>query len=213
MWWIIKNSAAEGPGLLLDELRSRNLDFRILSLPDGDELPPLSKVDGAIILGGPMNVDEVDLYPYLASEKEWVRDVIASGKPLLGLCLGGQMIARALEAEVRANTKPEIGFFPVKLTKSGTLDPLLQNLPSEFPIFHWHGDRFEIPNGCENLAASDLCDHQAFRAGRRAYALQFHPEVTRDIIDEWRTSSEIDIAQLPQAHAAAATIFRNFFNL
>ncbi len=121
-----------------------------------------------------MNVDEHDLHPWLVREKQFIRRVIDRGVPLLGVCLGGQLIATVLGGQVTKNRQKEIGWFPVTLTSEAAASPLFARFPQQVPAFHWHGDTFSIPPGAVRLAASDGCDNQAFQYGRNVVALQFH---------------------------------------
>ncbi|MBI1978393.1 MAG: glutamine amidotransferase [Candidatus Omnitrophica bacterium] len=141
--------------------------------------------DFIIAMGGPMNVDEIDRYPFLKEEREFIKQAIGLGKPVLGVCLGAQMIARALDARVYAGPKKEIGWYPLHLSKEATEDPVFQHLEAKPTVFQWHGDTFDLPKGAVPLAASDLYPNQAFRFGTSVYALQFHVEVTAEMIQDW----------------------------
>lgn len=195
-WWVIKHVAGEGPGLLAEELDRRHLQHRTVEFSQAHTLPAIEDVAGAIVLGGPMNVDETGRFPFLAAEREWLATLLDTSTPVLGICLGSQMMARARGAVVRPNGKKEIGYYPIRLTGEGRRDPLFAGLPDEFETFHWHGDRFEIPSGSANLATSEICDRQAFRVGERAYALQFHPEITATMIRSWVAKGEEELREV-----------------
>ena len=140
----------------------------------GQPLPEPDAIDWLVVMGGPMNVDEHDLYPWLAGEKEFIRRAIDRGIRVLGVCLGGQLISTVLGGRVTRNRQKEIGWFPVTLTEAAAASPIFCRLPRQAPAFHWHGDTFSIPPGAVHLARSEGCDHQAFQYGRRVVALQFH---------------------------------------
>lgn len=149
--------------------------------------PRLAGYDALIVLGGPMNVDETEAYPNLAIEPELIREALDRGLQVLGICLGAQLLAKALGGGVGPNGSHEIGWHEVRLTAEGRDDPVLSELRAPAPLFHWHGDRFELPPGGTRLAESDLCDNQAFRCGERALGLQFHLEVDAPLIERWLT--------------------------
>ncbi|MBN1586182.1 MAG: glutamine amidotransferase, partial [Candidatus Omnitrophica bacterium] len=148
---------------------------------------PGSGVKAAVVLGGPMNVDEVDEYPYLGPLREWLAAALRADLPLLGVCLGAQLMASALGAAVRPGEMKEIGFHSIELSEEGKADPLLNSVAADgcLQSFQWHGDGFEIPQGAVRLAGSGLFPNQAFRYGRNSYALQFHLEVTEAMALEW----------------------------
>ena len=158
------------------------------------DLPPdeldLAAVAGLVVLGGPMNVDQTDVYPYLAREVEWIRDAIQTGLPVLGICLGSQLMAKALGAKVRAAGTKQIGWYNVQLTPAANGDRLMAGCPSPMTVFQWHGDTFDLPAGAVRLAGCDTCENQAFRYGDRAYALQFHIEVTANMVQRWLDEPE-----------------------
>jgi GMP synthase-like glutamine amidotransferase len=142
---------------------------------EADQLPPLEFLDMIIVLGGPMSANDEDRFPWLRQEKQFIRDAIIRGVPVLGICLGAQLIAAAQRARVFQNPVKEIGWFPVKAvsTAEGYL-----NLPKEFLAFHWHGETFDLPAGAVRLAKSDACENQAFQIRRKVIGLQFHLETT-----------------------------------
>ncbi len=166
----------------------RAAGFRIRYVNFGrqpDAKPDISSYDGLIVLGGPMNCDQSDRYPHLATEIELIRQTIDAGKPVLGICLGAQLIARALGARVMPNRPKEIGWYELNPTVAGSADPLFSHFTDSQMIFQWHGDMFDIPRGATHLATSPDCQNQAFSYNDNVYALQFHLEVDAAMIQRW----------------------------
>ena len=196
---IVKHVDIEGPGLIEDCLRQERIPYQVLSLESGLHLPKLDDLTHIVILGGPMNVYEEDQYPFLKQEDLFIKEAIQRGKSLLGICLGAQLIAKALGAKVFKAPVKEIGWYDVSLTRIGSIDPFFSRLPKTFPTFQWHEDTFDIPHGAILIATSPLVPHQAFRYGDNAYGLQFHLEVTQDIIRELMETyeEEFEGPQLP----------------
>jgi GMP synthase-like glutamine amidotransferase len=176
----------EGLGLLADILSERGLPYQTLDLPQQAhrDFQP-GQWSGLVVLGGPMNVDEVDRYPYLAEEVRWIREAVSSGLPVLGICLGSQLLAKALGAQVSPNHVKEIGWYTVDWTAGAAGDALFAGCAASPHVFQWHGDTFDLPEGAALLATSPRCRNQAFRFGPCAYGLQFHIEVTAPVIAEW----------------------------
>jgi len=150
-----------------------------------DAQPSLEGYGGMVILGGPMNVDDVAGHPHLRTELRLIEDALRAGVPVLGICLGAQLIARALGAPVRPNEEKEIGWFDVALTDEARDDRLLAPFEPNERVFQWHGDTFETPRGAVRLAHSQTCANQAFRYGDNVYGLQFHLEVDERMIERW----------------------------
>jgi GMP synthase-like glutamine amidotransferase len=182
----------EGLGLIEPALRSRHIevDYADLYQP-GAALPDIGRYDGLIFMGGPMSVNMPvnDDLPFLRQEMAFIRQAMARRQPILGICLGSQLIARAMGATVRRNFAKEIGWYDLRFTPAAGGDRLFGGLSQE-TVFHWHGETFDLPPGAELLASSDLCRNQAFRAGDRVYGLQFHLEVTPEMIADWCVQDE-----------------------
>ncbi len=182
---ILKHVAFEGPGTFREELDKRGLKFREVNLYEGDIPKDLDGCRGLIIMGGPMNVYEEAEYPFLKDEDRLIKEALAKKIPMIGVCLGAQLMAKASGAKVTKGAKKEIGWYPLHLTEEAKTDPAFSSLPSTVEVFQWHGDTFETPQGAARLASSELFLNQAFRIGDNAYAFQFHIEVTEAIIKEW----------------------------
>ena len=154
-------------------------------LPQEAPPPPLDGFGAAMVFGGAMNVDEEDAHPWLRPEKQFLRELLERGTPLLGVCLGSQLVAEAAGADVRAAKRPEIGWHHVELTPAGAADPLLSVLPERFESFQYHHYEWLLPPGAVTLARSALA-LQAFRlAERPVWGLQFHPEVREPDLGSW----------------------------
>lgn len=181
---IIMHDAAEGPGTLEDYLGTAGAEMVLARLYAGDRLPDPSEVDAAVSLGGPMNVYEENLYPFLMEETDFLARAVRRDLPVLGVCLGAQMIAKACGAAVTRAPVKEAGFGEVALTAAGRKDAAFAGLPEKLRVFHWHEDTFAIPAGGTLLASSPECAHQAFRV-RNALGLQFHVEITPAMLEDW----------------------------
>lgn len=148
--------------------------FETTALPDPDD------VDFLVIMGGPMSVNDVDAFPWLVDEKAFIRRCVDSGKPVLGICLGAQLMAAAMGGRVSPVREKEIGWYPV--TAVGAEREDVFGFPARLNVFHWHGESFELPAGAVHLARSEACEHQAFQLGASAIGLQFHLEMTPESV-------------------------------
>lgn len=174
----LQHVAFEGLGSIEPWATSRGHALSVTRLYAGDPLPSAGNFDWLIVMGGPMGVGDETAFPWLASEKRLLREALAAGKTVLGICLGAQLLAEALGAAVRRNRHREIGWFPIRLAQGPEAHPLVGGWPAELEVFHWHGDTFEAPAGATLLAASAGCANQAFASGERVVGLQFHLETT-----------------------------------
>ncbi|WP_020559677.1 glutamine amidotransferase [Thiofilum flexile] len=161
-----------------------------------DELEMLSpeQIDVLVVLGGPIGVYEQMSYPFLNAELQFIRERLQAQRPILGICLGAQLMAQALGATVDSMGHKEIGFTPLQLTDVGKTS-VLSGLTSDIPVLHWHGDQFAIPTGAESLATTTLCPHQAFALGSYALGLQFHLEVDCNRIEQWLIGHAVELSQ------------------
>jgi GMP synthase (glutamine-hydrolysing) len=181
-----------GPGVFGEAIRERGDTLEEWMVPTAAEPPcdPLG-YDAVLVLGGAMNVDQGDEHPWLHAERKLVGELLARRVPLVGLCLGGQMVAQAAGAVPRRAARPEIGWHAVELTEAGRDDPLLGPLAPAFETFQWHSYEFPLPPGAVALARSEVC-LQAARIGEAAWAIQFHPEVTATDALRWTADYESD---------------------
>jgi GMP synthase-like glutamine amidotransferase len=171
----LQHAPFEGLGSIRNWIDRRDAEIGVTRLFLGEV--PLSPegIDLIIVMGGPMSVNDEDTFPWLRSEKRFISDAVARGTPVLGICLGAQLIAASLGARVFPNPVKEIGWFPVRAVP-GTWDSF--RFPAEFTAFHWHGETFDLPSGATRLAESTACRNQAFQIGRAVIGLQFHLEAT-----------------------------------
>lgn len=174
----------EGPAGIAQWAAARGHRLQTLELCRQPQWSGADACDWVIVMGGPMNIHQEDIYPWLGPEKAFIRRAIAEGKTVLGICLGAQLIADALGSRVFAGAHKEIGWFPVELTEAGKKSPLFGFLPPSFTAFHWHGDTFEIPPDCVHLARSEACAAQAFVYRQRVLGLQFHLESTAESVPQ-----------------------------
>lgn len=168
---VLQHVSFETPGLLADEIRRRGHVLQTTALYNDGQLPFPVEFDVLIVMGGPMSIHDEAEYPWLVAEKELIGAAIREGKRVLGICLGAQLIAAVCGARVYRNPVKEIGFWPVRWVDG-----------AEEIVFHWHGETFDLPEGAELLASTEACVNQAFSLGDRVLGIQFHPEVTGDII-------------------------------
>ena len=186
---------------------------------------------GLVVLGGPMAADQVDRFPHLGYEQETIRRAVDLGLPVLGICLGAQLIAAAFGGKTQRRAAPEYGWIEVRPTVAGRDDGLLRHFGAGEPVYQWHSDTFTLPPSAVHLAQSDGCSHQAFRLNDHVYGFQFHLEADRQLIERWVTASshrqelaeqglkvchhETLIASdrlLPRAAALGQSVFGEFIN-
>lgn len=185
---IVTHVPWEGPHRIADALSAAGLELDVRRPLEGDALPDHDEVAAAVFMGGPMNVDDTDRHPALATEREWIAEAVLRDLPLLGVCLGSQLLARALGAEVRPGAAPEIGWGEVEVADAEDL--LLLHLSPRTEVLHWHGDVFDLPPGATLLARSAQTPVQAFRRGN-AWGLLFHAEADAELTALWLSESSM----------------------
>jgi GMP synthase-like glutamine amidotransferase len=178
-FYCLQHVAFETPGLLTGVIREKGYSLRTIAVYDHEPLPSTADFDGLIIMGGPMSIHDEDMYPWLRAEKALIEAAIRERKKVLGICLGAQLIAAVSAARVYPNPQKEIGFWPVRWTEAGKV---MQRWGTEEVFFHWHGETFDLPAGALLLASTTACVNQAFLLGDKVLGVQFHPEVTPEII-------------------------------
>jgi GMP synthase-like glutamine amidotransferase len=203
---IIQNVLYEYPGYIADWLVAKDEPHGVIRIFEDEVLPDSEAIKGLVILGGPMNVEDEEKLPWLKTEKAYIRKVIHSGKKVLGICLGAQLIAEALGASVTFNPGPEIGWFPVHVLKDDLPEPYKRALPQSFTTFHSHFQGFEIPVGAVRLAYSEASENQGFIFGNNVLALQFHPEMTPGGIEDLLTHSSHEKVRDIRSVQSPATI-------
>jgi GMP synthase (glutamine-hydrolysing) len=177
---VLRHEPFEHLGHFARSFANRGIVFHYKDLGEALDLNGYS---GVVVMGGPQSAN--DALPGLAAELNLITAALRNQLPVLGICLGAQLIAKALGARVYPNGSTEIGWAPVTFTESARHDPVFGDFPSPTAFFHWHGETFDLPAGSEWLAYSALCRHQAFRYGRNAYGIQFHPEITAEMVVDW----------------------------
>lgn len=185
MLHIIQNDPEVPPGNLAENLVRLGISFKLHRLYRGEPLPEWPEINAMIVLGGAMGANDDARYPFLTPLKQLISSLIHAARPYLGICLGGQLLGAAAGAAVVSCRWEELGTLQVRLNDEGKADPLFDGISSPFATFQWHHDSFDLPEGSRLLASSPACPHQAFRVGNNAWGLQFHPEVTEQIIRSW----------------------------
>jgi GMP synthase-like glutamine amidotransferase len=193
---VLQHLAAEGPGAIGDQLVAAGLTLTTVELDEGEAIPPLSEFDLMLVMGGPMDVWQEDLHPWMTDEKAAIREwVLEMRRPYVGVCLGHQLLADALHGEVGLMTTPEIGVTEIELTVEALTDPVFSDLPSRLRGLQWHGAQVVgLPPDGVVLAANANCAIQAFRVGPCAWGVQFHLEVGAATVPEWAQVPEYRIA-------------------
>ncbi len=201
---VLQHAEVEGPGLLAAPMEEAGLSLRSVRTFLGEAVPRAADgIAGIVVMGGPMGVYEAARHPHLDDEVALVREALRRGLPVLGICLGSQILAAAAGARVHPGPVKEIGWYPVHMTAAGRGDPVLRELPDPSVVFHWHGDTFDLPRGAVLLASSEAYPNQAFLIGDAAYGLQFHLEVTPEMVDRFVAAGEEELAAVRGAGGAA----------
>jgi len=182
---LVRNDGFETYGVAVPSLRSAGAELLLVDAFEGQPLPELSEVAGVVMLGGTVNADQVDRYPFLLEDRTLTREAVEAGVPYLGVCLGAQILARALDRPVMKAARREVGFQPVHPTEAASDDALLSGFTDGDRVFQWHEDTFDLPEGATLLATDDDVPHPAFRVGDLAWGIQFHFEVDGAELEAW----------------------------
>ena len=184
---VLQHIEAEHPGILRDFMAKDGVRWDAVELDEGEEIPSLDGYDAMVVMGGPMDVWEEDVHPWLVPEKAAIAEAVREREmPFLGVCLGHQLLADALGGEVGAMPSPEVGILDVELTGEGLRDPVIGSAPPSFKALQWHGAEVtRLPEGGVALARSPVCPVQAFRVGESAFGIQYHVELTDATVHEW----------------------------
>jgi GMP synthase (glutamine-hydrolysing) len=183
---VLQHISCEHPGVFSDVMSGRGVEEVAVELDAGDALPDWREFDSVLAMGGPMGASDEVEHGWLSAEKRLVREAVEAGRPFLGVCLGAQLLAAALDAPVYRLDRAEIGLLPVELTGEGREHPFFGGIEEPLVSLQWHGDTFELPEGAVRLASSPVAANQAFKVRQRpAFGVQFHLEVTREMAREW----------------------------
>ncbi|SMO66162.1 glutamine amidotransferase-related protein [Gracilimonas mengyeensis] len=178
----------EGPGMIETYLEEKGFMLQKINLYDDHSLPVVDDVDYLIVMGGPMNIEDEEKYPWLTGEKELIKKMIGLGKPVLGICFGAQLIAHVMGKSVHPAKDHEIGWYPINLTETGKTHPATKHWEDPM-VYHWHSNTFDLPEGAVHLASTELCTNQAFVVNENIIGLQFHLEIGRPevqaMINNW----------------------------
>ena len=189
---IFRHVNCEGPGYFAEVLDHYSIPFELVCIDQGDTLPPqIDDVSGLVFMGGPMSVND-DL-PWIKQELELIKNAVDADLPVLGHCLGGQLIGKALGGTISANPVKEIGWLPVQKIVTKDSNDWLNGMPDQTTMFHWHGETFSIPTGATAILKSQHCAHQGFAYGK-TLALQCHVEMTTSMVSEWATLYKDELA-------------------
>ena len=230
---VFQHVAVEPLGTLDALIRARGHRIRFHNFErDPDARPEVDRYRGLVVLGGPMNVEDQHQRPHLKAELLAIERALEQGKPVLGICLGAQLLAHVLGAPITRHRQPEIGWYDVQMSAEGRADPVLGIAGERLPVFQWHSYSYELPRDATHLASTATCEQQAFRCGNSAYGFQFHLEADVPVIERWlglpSFRAELAAAGLPTDEQAiraeterlvAATrrsadaVFNNFLDL
>ncbi|TCT00229.1 type 1 glutamine amidotransferase [Aquabacter spiritensis] len=183
---VLQHAPSEHPGRFREFMRQDGIVWDAVELDAGETIPPTDPYDALLAFGGPMDVWEERIHPWLKTEKAVIRDWVAAGRPFLGICLGHQLLAEAMGGRVAKMARPEVGVCPVALTPEGRGAAVFAGLPDNFPTLQWHGAEVTtLPEGATVLARNEACPIQAIQLGPRAFGVQYHVEIESGTVRDW----------------------------
>ncbi len=219
---ILQHVASEKAGTILDYLKKNKIPFQPVNLYEKNySLPPLDSVSALIVMGGPMNVYEEEKFPFLKEENHYIQNALKKKIPYLGVCLGSQLLAKALGAKVYKANQEEIGWQEVDLLPNAFKDNIFSCLDAKkLKVLQWHGDTFDLPKGALLLASNPVVSNQAYVANGLFYGLQFHVEVNRAMLEDWFKKRE-DLGEIleeydryhPELEKLCSRLYEGFFAL
>lgn len=192
---ILQHVRPEPPGTIAEVFEDRDVSYDTVQVFRGDPVPDSLGAKSLVVMGGPMGVADLGDRPHLSKELTLIEEALRDDHPVLGVCLGSQLLAHVLGADVRPGSEKEIGWHQVTLTDAAADDPLFRDVDESFTPFHWHGDVFALPDGAVSLARSAQTEHQAFRYGEHAYGLLFHLEVTPKTVAGMTNAFQDELAE------------------
>lgn len=198
---ILQHVPFEDIGSMTSWFEARGAETTYTRFFEDAKLPALDGIDLVVAMGGPMSVNDESSFPWLLAEKQFIRYVVNNGVPVVGVCLGAQLIASALGARVYRSPHKEIGWFPIEAAPGG---PSVFRFPDVSTVFHWHGETFDLPHGAVRLARSAACENQAFQIGRHVIGLQFHLETTRESVQALLENCSDELVQGPYVQTVTA---------
>jgi GMP synthase (glutamine-hydrolysing) len=201
---IVQHAPHEHPAALLRALESQGIATQLVHPYRGDLYPSTDAISGVVSLGGPMGANDQEHQGWIQPEMELFRRAVGAGLPVVGICLGGQILARALGGRVEKHSVAEVGWFPVQLNAQGLQDPIVGAAGPSPTVYHWHMDTFFPPEGATLLASSRACERQAYRISEKVYGFQFHPEADHQLVLEWLEIEGVheDISSVQEEHGA-----------
>lgn len=212
-WLIFLQTETEKPGNITKWLKKFGQDYKTIKLWCEKISEDLEDFNGLIIMGGVMSANDEEQFPFLGDEISLIQNWLKTNKPLLAICLGSQLLAKALGEKVYRGTEPEIGWFPIHFNEKGSSDMMFHKFSPETIVFQWHYDTFDLPNSGILQASSTNYKNQVFRIKENAYAVQFHPEMDEDLIKSWVQNHHKKLVQmnpdLPQKILTETKIFLN----